>query len=85
MNSMKPAAAIVGVGAVLPVQGTAKDAPSRFQIPVLVTSDGAKGVRLVSALVDAPVDAVEIGEEVEVEWLAAANTTVPVFRLARES
>jgi len=65
---------------VLPVLGDAKDAP-RHRVPVLVEFEQAKGVRLVSALIDAPLDGIAIGAAVEVDWLAAANATVPVFRL----
>jgi uncharacterized OB-fold protein len=68
---------------ILPVPGADKDAPPQFRIPALVTFENAPGVRLVSVLVDAPVDAVVIGDEVEVDWLTGANAVVPVFRLSR--
>ena len=67
---------------VLPVRVEAEDAPLQVRIPVLVEFDEAPGVRLVSALVDAPPGQVAIGASVEVDWLAAANATAPVFRLA---
>jgi uncharacterized OB-fold protein len=66
---------------VLPVAATDKDAPPQYRVPVLVEFDHAAGVRLVSALIDAPLDNIAIGARVEVDWLAAANATVPVFRL----
>lgn len=66
---------------VLPVPGAVKDAPLQHRVPVLVEFDQAKGIRLVSALVDAPLDKIAIGDAVEVDWLVAANATVPVFRL----
>jgi uncharacterized OB-fold protein len=65
---------------VLPV-AAAKDAPPQYRVPVLVEFEQAPGVRLVSALIDAPLDKIAIGDRVEVDWLAAANATVPVFRL----
>jgi uncharacterized protein len=65
---------------VLPVPGD-KDAAPRHRVPVLVEFEQAKGVRLVSALIDAPLDGIAIGAAVEVEWLTAANASVPVFRL----
>jgi len=65
---------------VLPVPGD-KDAAPRYRVPVLVEFEQAKGVRLVSALIDAPLDGIAIGDAVEVEWLTAANASVPVFRL----
>jgi uncharacterized OB-fold protein len=67
---------------VLPVRGADGQTTPQKRIPVLVEFDDAPGVRLVSALVDAPVDRVAIGAPVAVDWLAAANATVPVFRLA---
>ncbi|MDB5968684.1 MAG: hypothetical protein JWQ90_1134 [Hydrocarboniphaga sp.] len=70
---------------VLPVRGDGEAAPPQFRIPALVVFDEAPGVRLVSSLVDAPAAAVAIDALVEVDWLAAANTTVPVFRLRGES
>ena len=69
---------------ILPVPAADRDAPAEFRIPALVTFDNAPGVRLVSVLVDAPVDQVEIDAEVEVDWLAGANAAVPVFRLSRK-
>jgi uncharacterized OB-fold protein len=69
---------------ILPVLGE-DGAPSQFRIPTLVAFDEAHGVRLVSALVDAPVDQVAIGAEVEVDWVPAANLSVPVFRLKEGS
>jgi uncharacterized protein len=67
---------------VLPIQSDDKDAAQRHRVPVLVEFDQAKGVRLVSALIDAPLDGIAIGDAVGVDWIAAANATVPVFRLA---
>jgi uncharacterized OB-fold protein len=66
---------------ILPRPGTTADAPPQFRIPALVEFDEAPGVRLVSVLVDAPVDTVEIDMPVEVDWISAANAIVPVFRL----
>ena len=68
---------------ILPVRGQSEDAPPQFRIPALVVFDDAPGVRLVSSLVDAPVAAVQIDVPVEVDWLAASNATVPVFRLSK--
>jgi uncharacterized OB-fold protein len=56
-----------------------------MRIPALVEFDGAPGVRLVSSLVDAPVEDVKIGATVEIEWIAAANATAPVFKLMGDS
>jgi uncharacterized OB-fold protein len=65
---------------VLPVPMGELAEPGR-RVPALVAFDDAPGVRLVSALVDAPLDEVAIDAPVEVHWLPAANTAVPVFRL----
>ncbi len=66
---------------ILAVASADKDAPPLFRIPALVTFEHAPGVRLVSALIDAVVEDVAIDAPVDIAWLAAANTTVPVFRL----
>ncbi len=68
---------------VLPAMGADKDAPPQWRTPVVVEFDGIPDVRLVSVMVDAPLNAVEIGAEVEPDWLPAANATVPAFRLKR--
>ena len=67
---------------VLPVMGPDKDAAPQYRTPVVVEFEGIPGVRLVSALVAAPLEEIAIGAAVEPVWLAAANATVPVFRLA---
>lgn len=50
-------------------------------VPALVEFPDAGGVRLLAAIVDTPIDAIEIGREVVTKWMAAANATVPVFRV----
>lgn len=67
---------------VLPSRAESADAPLQVRIPALVEFDAAPGVRLVSSLVDAPIDQVAIGLAVEVDWVPAANAHVPVFRLS---
>lgn len=50
-------------------------------VPVVLELDGAPGVHLVSNLVGAEPDAVEIDDEVEVDFVAIADGWVlPVFR-----
>lgn len=66
---------------ILSVPGADKDAPPRRRIPAVVEFDDAPGVRLVSVLVDAPVENVAICAAVKVAWMPAANGVVPVFRL----
>ena len=67
---------------VMPVAGAAQDLSPNYKAAALVEFDDANGVRLVSVLVDAPLAAIHVGAALEVDWLAAANTTVPVFRLS---
>lgn len=51
--------------------------------PVLVELEDAPGVRIVSAVVDAPLDAIAIGARVELCWQDVADgNAVPRFRLA---
>ena len=50
-------------------------------IPALIEFPEAGGIRLLSALVGAPLAAVKIGAMVLVDWIAAADATVPMFRL----
>jgi uncharacterized OB-fold protein len=70
---------------ILPVRGESASGSLQFRIPALVVFDAAPGVRLVSSLVDTPAEAVAIDAPVQVDWLIAANATVPVFRLSGES
>lgn len=65
---------------ILSVPGPDKEAPPRWRMPTLVEFDEAPGVRLVSVLVDADPDAVNIGDPVQIDWRPAANGVVPVFR-----
>ena len=53
-----------------------------LHIPALVEFPDAGGVRLLVAIVGASAEAVKIGASVVPEWVVAANTLVPVFRLA---
>ncbi|MEE4451423.1 Zn-ribbon domain-containing OB-fold protein [Novosphingobium resinovorum] len=63
---------------VLPVPG---EGPPRVRIPALVEFADAPGVRLVSVLVDADPAAVAIGLPVSIDWIAASDGKVPVFRM----
>jgi len=67
---------------ILPMPGADKDAPPRWRLPTLVQFDEAPGIRLVSVLIDADVDAVAFGDPVTIEWRPGANAPVPVFRTA---
>lgn len=53
-----------------------------LHIPALVEFSDAGGVRLLAAIVDARAEAPTIGASVSVDWVQAANTLVPIFRLA---
>jgi uncharacterized OB-fold protein len=66
----------------LPVPGADKDAPPAVRIPALAEFDDAPGVGLRSLLIDAEPGQVAIGAALTVEWRPAANSRVPVFRLA---
>jgi uncharacterized OB-fold protein len=67
---------------ILPVRGETEGAAPQCRVPALVEFADAPGVRLVSSLIGAPAEKISIGAAVEIDWLAAANATVPVFRLA---
>ena len=52
-------------------------------VPAIIELDGAPGVRLVSAIVDAPIDQVEIGSRVALVWQdLPEGVTLPRFRLS---
>jgi uncharacterized OB-fold protein len=51
-------------------------------VPALIEFPEAGGVRLMSSIVDTPIDHIAIGTAVEVAWQPAANATVPVFKVA---
>src|ERR1700712_1344551 len=52
-------------------------------VPALISFAEAGGMRMLASLVDAPLDDIRIDAEVEVAWADAANTKVPIFRLAQ--
>lgn len=49
--------------------------------PALIEFPEAGGVRLLAAIVDTPLPAIAIGAGVTVDWVRAANATVPVFHV----
>ena len=57
------------------------DAPPDTRVPALIEFPEAGGLRLLGALVDAPIDRIEIGMAVAPVWVEASNATVPMFRL----
>lgn len=61
---------------------TSKDRqPPGILVPALIEFDGAKGIRLISSIVDTPLERIKVGTDVELDWIPAANATVPVFRI----
>jgi uncharacterized OB-fold protein len=55
-------------------------------LPAIIELDGAPGVRLVSALIDAPIDQVEIGSRVDLCWQDMPDgVTLPRFRLSDDT
>jgi len=69
---------------ILPVPAADTEARPQFRVPALAEFADAPGVRLVSVLADAPIDGLAIGDALTIDWRAAANTSVPVFRLAQD-
>jgi uncharacterized OB-fold protein len=55
--------------------------PPDTLVPALIEFPEAGGVRLLGALVDAPIDRIAIGMAVAPAWVEASNATVPMFRL----
>jgi uncharacterized OB-fold protein len=53
-----------------------------IHVPALVEFPDCDGVRLLAAIVDAPLSAVRTGAAVIPAWSRAANVQMPVFRLA---
>lgn len=51
-------------------------------VPAVIELEGAGGVRLISNVVDVPVDAIVIGASVRVIWDDISGVTVPRFTLA---
>lgn len=63
------------------VHSSRTDVEQWVQVSALIEFPEADGIRLLAAVVDSPVDTIEIGQSVELDWLDAANVTVPVFRV----
>ena len=66
------------------VREAAGDGAPQVHAPALVEFPDAHGVRLMAAIVDAPVQAIRIGAALTLAWSPAANAQIPVFRLAGE-
>jgi len=52
---------------------------------VTVELDEQVGLRFTATVVDAPNEAIAIGERVELTWIDRAGVPVPAFRLAEET
>ena len=51
-------------------------------VPALVDLDGAAGARLITTIVDVPVEAIRIGARVRVVWIERADgVVIPCFTL----
>jgi uncharacterized OB-fold protein len=57
------------------------DRPS-IHVPALIEFPQSDGIRLLAAIVDTPLTAIQIGAEATVGWSRAANAMVPVFRVS---
>lgn len=55
--------------------------PPHIMVPALIEFDGAKGIRLISSIVDTPIELIRVGADVTLDWMEAANATMPVFRI----
>ena len=62
-------------------QSEGKEA-ARVIAPALVEFPDAGGVRIVAAIVDTPVDRLQVGSYLTVSWSQAANAAIPVFRVS---
>jgi uncharacterized protein len=64
------------------VNAAASAGAPAYHVPVLVQFAEAGGLILLGSLVGAELDTICINAEVSTHWSPAANTKVPVFRLA---
>jgi hypothetical protein len=55
----------------------------RYRAPALIEFPEADGIRLLAAIVDTPIAAIQIGAPLQLGWSQAANARVPVFSVAR--
>lgn len=58
-----------------------EDRPARLIAPALVEFAGADNVRLLAAIVDTALDDIRVGAKLALQWTAAGDTAVPVFRV----
>jgi hypothetical protein len=58
-----------------------RNAEGTSHVPALIEFPQAGGVRLISAIVDTPLDAIQIGAKVKQSWAAAGDAAVPVFEI----
>jgi len=67
---------------IITVRDDVENRPPRFIVPALAEFSGVDHVRLLGALVDAPLDAIEIGMNLTIGWSRTAEFSVPIFHLA---
>jgi uncharacterized OB-fold protein len=67
---------------IITIRGDEENQQPRFIVPSLVEFSGVDHVRLLGALVDAPLDAIQIGMALTVGWSWSADTNIPIFHLA---
>ena len=56
---------------------------SQQRVPALVEFPAADGIRILAAIVDAPLAEIRIGAELKLGWSQAVNAVVPVFSIPR--
>lgn len=59
--------------------GPKETGPAKAYVPALIEFPQAGGFRLLCAIVDTPLSAIEIGKDVALGWSRVANVNVPVF------
>jgi uncharacterized protein len=74
-----PGAALLYSFTIITLRAEGDNVQPRFIVPALVEFSGVDHVRLLGALVDAPLDEIQIGMPLTVGWSRTGDANVPIF------
>ena len=78
---LEPGEARIYSYTIIPQQREESSGPAQSRVAALIEFPAANGVRILAAIVATPLTDLRINAPVRLDWLQAANATVPVFSI----